>query len=94
MVQKESMNIESHKTTEKKLLYEVSLIRPFVIFLLVVMHSFTKIAEGGLRSNTYQLPEIYQWLCHLISGFRIEKLHWSLVMSSLIKVSTYIANMN
>jgi len=66
------MNTEPHKTTEKRLLYEVSLIRPFVIFLLVVMHSFTKIAEGGLRSNTYQLPEIYQWLCHLISGFRIE----------------------
>lgn len=68
------MNIESHKSTtvEKKLLYEVSLIRPFVIFLLVVMHSFTKIAEGGYRSTTYQLPEIYQWLCHLISGFRIE----------------------
>lgn len=57
---------------KKKLLYEVSLIRPFVIILLVVMHSFTKIAAGGVRENDFQLPSLYAWLCHIISGFRIE----------------------
>lgn len=61
-----------NKVSPKKLLFEVSLIRPIVIFLLVVMHSFTKIAAGGFRTNDYQLPDVYQWLCHLISGFRIE----------------------
>lgn len=66
---KELHNEDGHK---RKLLYEVSLIRPFVIFLLVVMHSFTKTSAGGLRTNDYQLPGIYQWLCHFISGFRIE----------------------
>ena len=31
----------------RKLLYEVSIIRPLVIFLLVFLHSFEKIADGG-----------------------------------------------
>lgn len=62
----------SENEQKKKLLYEVSLIRPFVIFLLVVLHSFTKISAGGIRNNDYQLPDIYQWLCNFISGFRIE----------------------
>ena len=35
--------------TNKKLLYEVSIIRPTIIFLLVVLHSFTKIAVGGVK---------------------------------------------
>jgi len=65
-------NITHEGGQKKKLLYEVSLIRPVVIFLLVVMHSFTKISEGGGRTTDYQLPEVYQWLCHFISGFRIE----------------------
>lgn len=56
----------------KKLLYEVSIIRPMVIFLLVVFHSFTKIAAGGGKVNDYQLVAVYQWFCWLISGFRIE----------------------
>ncbi len=57
---------------QKKLLYEVSIIRPIVIFLLVLLHSFTKIANGGGYSNDYQLVAPYQWFCWLISGFRIE----------------------
>lgn len=57
---------------QKKLLYEVSIIRPLVIFLLVLLHSFTKIAEGGGRTNDYQLIGVYQWFTWLISGFRIE----------------------
>jgi len=57
---------------EKKLLYEVSIIRPLIIFLLVVLHSFT-IYGGG-----WELPEgisgvpVYYWMCKLISGFRVE----------------------
>lgn len=57
---------------EKKLLYEVSIIRPLIIFLLVVLHSFT-IYGGG-----WEMPEgidgvpVYYWMCKLISGFRVE----------------------
>ena len=65
-----------HNTTDakpqKKLLYEVSIIRPLVITLLVFLHSFTKIANGGGKTNDYQLVNVYQWVCWLISGFRIE----------------------
>lgn len=58
----------------KKFLYEVSVIRPTIIFLLVVLHSFTKItADGwGQRINDYPLVTPYRWFCWLISGFRIE----------------------
>ena len=59
-------------TPHKKLLYEVSIIRPIVIFLLVFLHSFSKVAAGGSRTNDYQLCTVYQWLSWLISGFRIE----------------------
>lgn len=57
---------------KKKLLYEVSVIRPIVISLLVFLHSFTKISNGGGYSNEYQLNSIYEWLCAFIIGFRIE----------------------
>lgn len=60
------------KSSPKKLLCEVSFIRPIVIFLLIFLHSFTKIAKGGGQTNDYQLSIVYQWLCWLISGFRIE----------------------
>lgn len=66
------MDKTSIESSPKKLLYEVSIIRPIVIFLLVFMHSFTKIAAGGGYTNDYQLDSAYQWLCWLISGFRIE----------------------
>ena len=45
----------------KKLLYEVSIIRPTIIFLLVVLHSFTKIAAGGGKTNDYQLANAVDW---------------------------------
>lgn len=57
---------------QKKLLYEVSYIRPIIIFLLVILHSFTKITDGGLMHNDYQLCDGYKWFTWLISGFRIE----------------------
>lgn len=69
MIQK---NISSLQT-ERKLLYEVSYIRPIVIFLLVVSHSFTKIHKGaGTQTQPYELAEAYLWLVRLIKGFRIE----------------------
>lgn len=57
---------------KKKLLYEVSIIRPIVIFLLVFLHSFTKIADGGGYQNDYHLNDTYLWIVRFISGFRIE----------------------
>ncbi len=57
----------------KKLLYEVSIIRPLVIFLLVTLHSFTKITSGGGGYyNDYSLIGLYKWITWLILGFRIE----------------------
>lgn len=56
----------------KRLLYEVSIIRPLVIFLLVLMHSFT--VHGGGWSMPEGLDNVrgYFWIAKLISGFRIE----------------------
>ena len=57
---------------EKKLVYEVSIIRPLVIFLLVVFHCLC-IYIGSWESieNLIRVP-IYYWMANLISGFRIE----------------------
>lgn len=57
---------------KKTLLYEISIIRPLIIFLLVVYHSLCVFTGGwnapaGVPSNT-----AYWWLGHFISGFRIE----------------------
>lgn len=58
---------------QKKLLYEVSIIRPTIIFLLLVVHAFLNIANwGGVYFNDYQPVVAYQWFGWLISGFRIE----------------------
>lgn len=56
----------------KKLLYEISVIRPLIIFLLVVYHSLCVFTGGwnppqGVPSNAF-----YWWMGRLISGFRIE----------------------
>lgn len=67
------MDLLKNSNPQKKLLYEVSIIRPLVITLLVLLHSFTKIALGaGGRCNDYQLVEGYQWIVWFIQGFRIE----------------------
>lgn len=66
------MDVKQKVSSQKKLLYEVSIIRPIVIFLLVFLHSFTKIAAGGGKTNDYELCSVYQWICLMISGFRIE----------------------
>jgi len=55
-----------------KLLYEITIIRPLIIFLLVVYHCLCIFTGGwtvpaGVESNT-----VYWWLGKFISGFRIE----------------------
>ena len=57
---------------QKKLLYDVSIIRPLIITMLVLLHSFTKIAHGGGYDNDYQLVDGYQYFAWLIQGFRVE----------------------
>lgn len=57
---------------EKKLLYEVSIIRPLIIFLLVVLHSFTMYGGGWSLPEGIDEVGAYYWLCKLISGFRVE----------------------
>jgi surface polysaccharide O-acyltransferase-like enzyme len=58
--------------TQKKLLYEVSIIRPLVISLLVVTHSMA-FFNGGWRVPTgVEHVEVYRWLSAFIAGFRIE----------------------
>lgn len=57
---------------EKKLVYEVSIIRPLVIFLLVVFHCLCiYIGSWDSIESIIRIP-IYYWIANLISGFRIE----------------------
>ena len=59
----------------KKNLYEVSIIRPIVITLLVVMHSFTMFSGGG---KYWPLPEnietieVYRWIAKSTYSFMLE----------------------
>lgn len=62
----------SSKVQSKRLLYEVSIIRPVVIFLLVLMHSFTMYGGGWSMPEGINNVKAYFWLSKLISGFRIE----------------------
>lgn len=57
---------------QKKLLYEVSLIRPLVIFLLVVMHAFAIYTGAWEKPDCIDDVPIYYWLSMFIQGFRIE----------------------
>ena len=56
----------------KRLLYEVSIIRPLVILLLVVMHSFTMYAGNWSLPDGIENVPAYFWGVKLITGFRIE----------------------
>lgn len=56
----------------KKILYEVSIIRPLVIFLLVLMHSFTMYGGGWTMPEGIIDVRAYYWLAKFITGFRIE----------------------
>lgn len=57
---------------EKRLLYEISIIRPLIIFLLVVYHSLCVFTGGWTPPEGVPSNATYWWLGHLISGFRIE----------------------
>lgn len=59
--------------TKSYALQDVAIIRPIVIFLLVVMHSFAIYGNGGwvLPEGIQPVPS-YSWMVKLISGFRIE----------------------
>lgn len=56
----------------KKLLYEISIIRPLIIFLLVVYHALCVFTNGWDSPDGVPDNSVYWWLGHLISGFRIE----------------------
>ena len=57
---------------KKRLLYEISIIRPLIIFLLVVYHSLCVFTGGWVPPQGVPSNDVYWWLGHLISGFRIE----------------------
>lgn len=59
-------------TPKKNLLFEVSIIRPLVIFLLVIYHSLCIFTGGWELPQGVAPNDVYWWLGHLISGFRIE----------------------
>ena len=58
--------------SQKKLLYEVSIIRPLVIFLLVVTHSMAFFNGGWKVPAGVEHVETYRWISAFIAGFRIE----------------------
>ena len=57
---------------KKKLLFEISIIRPLIIFLLVVYHSLCVFTGGWAVPQGVSPNAAYWWMGHLISGFRIE----------------------
>lgn len=57
---------------KKNLLYEISIIRPLIIFLLVVYHALCVFTGGWVVPEGVPENAVYWWLGHLISGFRIE----------------------
>lgn len=59
-------------TTKKPLVYEVSIIRPLVIFLMVIYHAFCIYGKGWVELEGVAQNGFYRFLPNLISGFRIE----------------------
>lgn len=57
---------------KKTLLYEISIIRPLVIFLLVIYHALCIFSGGWTQPDGVGPNRLYWWLASLISGFRIE----------------------
>ena len=56
----------------QKLLYEVSIIRPFIIILLIFMHSFTAYDGNWPAFECYEPNSIYKWVPKFIMGFMLE----------------------
>lgn len=57
---------------KKQLLYEVSVIRPVVIILLLFMHCFTPYQGVWEPFDGFIPNKFYFWLARFITGFRIE----------------------
>ena len=57
---------------QKKLLYEVSIIRPIVILLLVIMHSFCIYTFAWDLPAGIEYVPLYRILVKFITGFRID----------------------
>lgn len=57
---------------EKKLIYEVSIIRPFVILLLVVFHCLCVYSGNWDSINSIKDVPTYYWIANLISGIQLE----------------------
>lgn len=56
----------------KKILYEVNIIRPIVITLLVLLHAFAIFYGGWDKPYGVKDIKIYEYLSCIIRGFRIE----------------------
>lgn len=56
----------------KKLLYEVSIIRPIIILLLVILHSFCIYGYAWTMPTGIEYVALYRLLIKFIMGFRIE----------------------
>lgn len=56
----------------KRLLYEVSVIRPIVIILLLFMHCFTPYQGAWPEFEGFAPSRFYFWMAKFITGFRIE----------------------
>lgn len=56
----------------KKLLYEITIIRPLIIFLLLVYHCLCIYTGGWNPPAGVVSIKAYEWLGKFISGFRIE----------------------
>ena len=56
----------------KRLLYEVSIIRPVVIILLLFMHCLAPYQGAWSEFEGYSPSRFYFWMAKFITGFRIE----------------------
>ena len=70
-------NLVLNPNNSKRLLYEVSIIRPFVIFLLIIMHSFTMFAGGWIMPEGIHEVTAYFWFVKFILDLELKQLHWS-----------------
>lgn len=57
---------------EKKLVYEVSIIRPLVIFLLVVFHCLCIYSGNWDSIDSIKNVPSYYWMANLIIGFQLQ----------------------
>lgn len=68
----ETVSKHKHTKMKKQLLYEVSVIRPVVIILLLFMHCFTPYQGVWGPFEGFVPNDFYFWMARFITGFRIE----------------------